>query len=95
MVEMTATVQNNQGIHCRPSGVIYKAAENYDGQIILKAKGMEVELNSIMDIIVIGLFKGDSVVISVSGKNENTICKRLVELFEKRYDFPAREKCKN
>ena len=93
MVEMTATVQNNQGIHCRPSGVIFKASEDFKGEIVLKAKGMEVKLTSIMDIIVMGLFKGDSVLIRVSGKDEDIICRQLVELFEKKYDFPAREKC--
>lgn len=91
MVEMTATIHNAQGIHCRPSGVICKACENYNGEIILVAGEAEVRLKSIMDIILLGLFKGDSVVIRVSGENETEMCEKLVELFEKNYDFPPRE----
>jgi phosphocarrier protein HPr len=92
MVEMTATIQNAQGIHCRPSGVICKACENYNGEIFLVTGEAEVRLKSIMDIILLGLFKGDSVVIRVSGENETEMCEKLVELFEKNYDFPPREK---
>ncbi|MBN2536358.1 MAG: HPr family phosphocarrier protein [Spirochaetales bacterium] len=92
MVEMTATITNTQGIHCRPSGVIYKACENYTGEIVLKAGKMKIQLTSIMDIILLGLFRGDSVVIQVSGENEAGMCKQLVELFERNYDFPPREK---
>jgi phosphotransferase system HPr (HPr) family protein len=92
MVEMTATINNIQGIHCRPSGVIFKACENYDGEIVLTSKGTEVQVTSIMDIIVLGLFKGDSVVIKVSGENEAGMCEKLVELFEQNFDFPPQEK---
>ena len=91
MVEMKATIHNAQGIHCRPSGVICKACENYDGEIILVTREAEVQLKSIMDIILLGLFKGDSVVIRVSGKNEIEMCEKLVKLFETNFDFPPRK----
>jgi phosphocarrier protein HPr len=92
MVTMKATVNNTQGIHCRPSGVIYKACEDYNGEICLATSETEVKLTSIMDIIVLGLFKGDSVIIKVSGRDESVMCKKLVDLFEKKYDFPHRKK---
>ena len=93
MVEMTATVRNDRGIHCRPAGIIFKAIEDYDGKIVLITGETEITLTTIMDIIILGLFKGDSVIIRVSGKDEDTMCKKLIELFEKKYDFPPRKKC--
>ncbi len=33
MIELPATIRNEQGIHCRPSAVIIKAVKNYDGEI--------------------------------------------------------------
>ena len=90
---MTATVQNKGGIHCRPSAIIFKSIEDYDGEVVLITGGTETLLTAIMDIIGIGLFKGNRVVIRVTGKNEEEVCRQLVELFEKNYDFPPREKC--
>jgi phosphocarrier protein len=91
MVKMSATIHNAQGIHCRPSGVIFKACEGYSGNIVLASKEMEVRVTSIMDIIALGLFKGDSVVIKVSGENEAGMCEKLVDLFEKKFDFPPKK----
>ncbi|MBN2443037.1 MAG: HPr family phosphocarrier protein [Spirochaetales bacterium] len=88
MIEMKAIVQNDRGIHCRPSGIIYKAIEGYKGEITLISREMEVVLTSIMDIIVLGLFKNDKVIVRVSGENEEGMCKKLIELFETHYDFP-------
>ena len=90
MKKVTVRVTNPHGIHCRPSGVIYKAIEHYSGTIILKAKGEEVVLNSLMDIISLGIFYNDEVEIEVSGNEEAETCSLLAELFSKKYDFPKK-----
>ena len=90
MVEKIAKVRNAHGIHCRPSSVIYKACEGYGGAITLSAKGQTVSFVSIMDLIGLGLFMGDKVVIRVTGQNEEATCAMLVELFQKKFDFPPR-----
>ena len=94
MVEMTARVQNGRGIHCRPSGLIYKSIEHFKGDITLITKDMEVDLHSIMDIIILGLFKNDKVTIRVTGDRENVVCEKLKELFETKFDFPPKNECK-
>jgi phosphocarrier protein len=94
MVEMRAKVQNDGGIHCRPSGLIFKAVEKYKGNITLISKEMETPLCSIMDIIVLGLIKDDEITIRVSGEHEDLICGKLKELFETKFDFPQKKECK-
>jgi phosphocarrier protein len=91
MIEMNATIQNARGIHVRPACVIYKAVENFTGQITLGVARQEISLTSIMDLICLGLGKGDMVRISVEGNDETGECSKLVELFETHFDFPTRE----
>ncbi|MBN1698236.1 MAG: HPr family phosphocarrier protein [Spirochaetales bacterium] len=92
MVQMNAIIRNAAGIHCRPSALIFKHTEHYNGKIFLSVDGEKTELTSIMDIIALGLHKGDMVMIQVSGQGEDEMIKQLACLFETCFDFPPREK---
>ena len=90
MVEMTATVRNSQGIHCRPSAAIVKAVTGYPGDIEVIAEGGRCDPRSIMGILALGLHEGATLTIRVEGPEEEFQCRRVVELFETHYDFPPR-----
>ena len=88
---MSATVQNEQGIHCRPSAAIVKKIGRYAGVILIEANEVTCDARSIMGLLALGLQRGDSVVLRVSGPDEKNVCLKLVELFETVFDFPLRE----
>ncbi len=90
MTKDKAVIQNNAGIHVRPSGVIISELGNYSGDIVLSIKDNTVELNSVMSLLTLGLMKDDEVEISVSGPDEENICTKTKELLERIYDFPPR-----
>ena len=90
MVNNKATILNELGIHVRPSGLIITETQNYTGKILLKSKEIEIELNSIMDLLALGLMKNDTLEISVSGPEEEEFCLKLVKLFETNFDFPPK-----
>ncbi len=90
MIEMTATVRNDHGIHCRPSTVIIKEVMGYRGEIRVTAESGACDLRSVMQLIALGLQAGARVKIFVSGPDEESMCRRLVELFETHFDFPPR-----
>ncbi|MBN2510180.1 MAG: HPr family phosphocarrier protein [Spirochaetales bacterium] len=91
MVTLEATIRNCAGIHVRPSGVIIQEAARYTGKILVKGKGMEINLTNIMGLIAMGLEKGDRVTISVEGPEEEQTARELKALFEREFDFPPRE----
>lgn len=90
MFETTATVRNANGIHCRPSAAIVKAVTGYPGDITIAAEGGTCDPRSIMGLIALGLHEGAQVTIRVEGPEEEEQGRRIAELFETHYDFPAR-----
>ncbi|MGC9312518.1 MAG: HPr family phosphocarrier protein [Sediminispirochaetaceae bacterium] len=90
MAERTAVVNNEAGIHVRPSGVIIGEVKDYPGTITVEANGFSLQLNSVMSLLSLGLVQGDEVRLKVEGPEEEEFSDKLVELFEKKYDFPKR-----
>lgn len=91
MISKKVTIQNEYGIHVRPSGVIISELSNIKSTITLKAKGMELSLMSIMDLLALGLEKNDQLEISSEGDDEEKSLELMADLFEKVYDFPKKE----
>jgi len=92
MVEKTATIRNEQGIHCRPSTVIVKVAkEHYENEITVTSRKGKTDLRSVIGLVGLELLPGVKVKIRVSGPDEETLCRKFVDLFETRFDFPPRE----
>lgn len=90
MISDKAVINNDAGIHVRPSGVIMSELGIYTGKIVLSVNSNSVELNSVMSLLALGLMKGDEVEIMVTGNDEEKICTKVKELMERVYDFPPR-----
>lgn len=88
MFEATAVVQNEAGIHCRPSAILVKEGMAYPGEILVQAESGSCTLTSALECIMLGLEHGAEVTIQVTGPDEEVFGPRLVELFETRFDFP-------
>lgn len=88
MQKKTVTIRNKAGIHCRPSSAIMMAADTFPGCkfSVLTTRGT-TELNSILDLLSLGLQQGDEVEISVTGPKEEEACDKLAELFATEFDF--------
>lgn len=91
MIQKDATVKNVQGIHCRPSALIIKSVQAYEGNAVVRAESGEASLQSIMGLLSLCLEKGTSVQVMVDGPDEEVVCTQLVELFETEFDFPPRD----
>lgn len=88
MESKTVVIKNRAGIHCRPSSAIMTVAAKFPGhEISAESKRGKVNLKSILDLLSMGLQKGDSVTIEVTGPSEKEACEKLAELFETEFDF--------
>ena len=87
MTTRQATIQNKMGIHCRPSAVILKTVKPYEGSVSLDAGEGSSPLQSVMDLLGLGLEHGRSVTIHVEGPGEEEMADQLRDLFETEFDF--------
>jgi phosphotransferase system HPr (HPr) family protein len=84
-----ATIQNEAGIHCRPSSFIIKSVQDYPGKIrVAHEENGECDLRSMLDLMMMGLTCGSSVELEVEGPQEEAQLQSVTDLFEKIYDFP-------
>ncbi len=88
MIEKSATIRNEQGIHCRPSAVILKEISGYDGEILILSSEGTSDLKSVMGLMALGLHEGAEIQIQVTGPDEEAMASKLVELFQTEFDFP-------
>ena len=88
MFEAKAVIQNDAGIHCRPSAVLVKEGSAYPGKILVTAASGSCNLRSALECIMLGLEKGTEVTIQVTGPDEEAFCRKLAALFETHFDFP-------
>ena len=87
MLETSATINNEKGIHVRPSGLIFKEILGYTGEIIVTKDGETTKIQDIISILTLGLRMSDKIIISVNGPDEELMLNKLKELFEKNYEF--------
>lgn len=88
MYKAKAVVQNEAGIHCRPSAILVKEGTAYCGEILVVARSGTCNLRSALEVIMLGLERGAEVSIQVSGPEEEEFGRKLVALFETHFDFP-------
>lgn len=88
MFSTTATIQNEAGIHCRPSAILVKEGSSYDGEILITAPSGTCDLTSALECIMLGMEQGTEVSIQVTGPDEEAYAKKLAELIETHFDFP-------
>lgn len=87
MVEVTATIRNAMGIHCRPSAVIVRETRELPCDLELEAPQGRCDPRSIIALIALGLAAGTVVKLRVSGTEEAAVAGRVAELFERNFDF--------
>ena len=88
MIELSATIRNEQGIHCRPSARIVADALKVSCAVHVVSPSGDADLRSLLSLVSLGLHEGDVVRIRVEGEDEEAVCRHFVELFETHFDFP-------
>lgn len=91
MFELTATVRNRDGIHCRPSALIARAASDYPGTVAAEGERGRADLSSMMEILSLALLPGSTVTVRVEGPDEEAKCREFVEMLETPFNLRARE----
>lgn len=79
MKKINYTVTAEAGIHARPAGLLVKKAASFksDIKILHEQRGSEADLKRLMAVMALGVKKGDSILLSVEGEDEEEAANAL------------------
>jgi phosphocarrier protein len=82
MKEFEFKVNDALGIHARPAGLLVKAAKELDSEISITKNGKSVSATKLMMLMGLGVKKGDTVTVRISGGDEEKSEKVMRDFFE-------------
>lgn len=75
-------IQNQFGLHARPSAQLVKLAQQYSSQIRLKTENGEADAKSILDILSLAAGHGVNIHIHADGSDEKEALETIIGFFE-------------
>jgi phosphocarrier protein HPr len=79
------TIQNRRGLHARASMAFVTLATSQPVELTVEKDGASASGTSILDLMMLGAAKGDSITISAEGEGAESAVQALVELVEARF----------
>jgi phosphocarrier protein len=84
-MEMTVTLQNEEGLHARPAGIFVKKATEFKSAVSVKANGQAKNGKSMMSLMSLGIKAGQEFTIEAKGEDEELALKALVDLVHQKF----------
>ncbi len=75
-------IQDEQGIHARPAGVLVRAATEFESDIHICKDGKQWDLKRIFGVMGLCAKKGDEITVTISGKDEDAAAEKIEALFK-------------
>lgn len=75
-------IKDQVGIHARPAGLLVKEAKKFESKIVLAKDGKSAEATKLMAVMGLGVKCGQTVEISIEGKDEDVAFEAVKAFFE-------------
>lgn len=70
MMKQEITIQIPKGLEARPVALLVQVASQYGSEIYVESDNKKVNAKSIMGMMTLGLFAGETVTVSADGEDE-------------------------
>ena len=70
MIEKSIKIQLNGGLEARPVAMLVQVASQHESSVYIMSEGRKVNAKSIMGMMTLSLYSGDTVTVSASGADE-------------------------
>lgn len=84
-MEKQVKILNETGLHARPAAIFVKTASQFKSEINIEKESTSLNAKSIMNILGLGLRKGDEIKITAYGTDEKEAIEALVNLIESKF----------
>lgn len=82
MKSFSYVIKDEVGIHARPAGMLVKEAKQYESKILINSNGKSAEATKLMAIMSLGVKKGQSVDVEITGNDEEKASQGMKAFFE-------------
>jgi phosphocarrier protein len=86
MTTRTATIASGHGLHARPAALFVQAVNDSGLDIKIQKDGRDAPAGSILGVISLAINQGDTVTLTTSGENADSILDSLVSFLETDHD---------
>jgi phosphocarrier protein HPr len=87
MVVSEIVIQNQYGLHARPSAAFVEIASSFESDVTLKKGNVEVNGKSIMGLLMLAAEKGSKVTLMVKGSDETAAAEALGNFLNNQMDY--------
>ncbi len=84
-MEATATIQNEEGLHARPAGILAKRASSFKSKIEIQYGDVTKNAKSIMSLMSLGLKSQAQVKVIANGEDEKEAVDAIVAMINNRF----------
>ena len=81
----TVTIENRRGLHARASMAFVTLATSQNVELVVEKDGNSASATSILDLMMLGAARGDTITISAEGDGAEDAVQALIELVEARF----------
>lgn len=85
MKQFLFTVQDENGIHARPAGLLVKEAQKYQSKIAVSCKGRSADAKRLFALLGLAIKKGDEITVSVEGEDENSAAEAFEDYLKENF----------
>nr|WP_319487184.1 HPr family phosphocarrier protein [uncultured Caproiciproducens sp.] len=83
MEQFTYTIQDPDGLHARPAGMLAKFALSCTSSVSIKKDGKNLDAKRLFSVMSLGVKKGDSITFQIEGENDKADCAKLKSFCER------------
>jgi len=80
MLEARLVLTNEIGLHARPAAMLVKCAARFKCQVSVAVRNKSANAKSIMSVLTLGAVKGDELIITAEGADEEACIEALKRL---------------
>ncbi len=88
MINKKVVINNKAGLHTRPAATLVKLASKFKSDFFIEKDGLEINAKSIISVMTLAAPKGTSLVIKLSGQDEEEAALAITKLFEDGFGEP-------
>lgn len=82
MKEFRYNIQDKEGIHARPAGIVVAEAKKYQSTVQIENKGKTADLKRIFGVMGLCVKHGEEVHVMVEGADEELACQEIERVFK-------------